>query len=46
LEEDILDIDILAEIKNNNENILSEEDVLDTNTPAEIKKNKEKNIKI
>jgi hypothetical protein len=42
LEEDISNINILAEIKENNKNILSEEDILDINILVEIKKQQEK----
>jgi hypothetical protein len=47
LEENISDINILAEIKKNNKNILLEEDILDINILVEIKKrDKEKDIEI
>jgi hypothetical protein len=47
LEKDILDINIPVEIKENDEDILSEEDISDINTPADIKKNnEEKNMEI
>jgi hypothetical protein len=48
LAEDILDIDIPAEIKEDDENILEEkEDILDINTPAEIEEdNEEEDVEI
>jgi hypothetical protein len=41
LEKDISDIDTLAEIKENNKDILSEEDISDIDTPAEIEEDDE-----
>jgi hypothetical protein len=48
LEEDILDINILVEIKKNNENILlEEEDMLNIDIPAEVEEdNKKEDIEI